>query len=75
MSLELITFKQKRIAAFRKNLIEMTELEIKHAKVSDLLKWISIAQLQWSILLASTIDGRTCFPFFEARKLNAQSES
>ncbi|XP_019371692.1 PREDICTED: sorting nexin-5 [Gavialis gangeticus] len=29
---ELITFKQKRIAAFRKNLIEMTELEIKHAK-------------------------------------------
>ncbi|XP_061441583.1 sorting nexin-5 isoform X2 [Rhineura floridana] len=29
---ELINFKQKRIAAFRKNLIEMTELEIKHAK-------------------------------------------
>ncbi|XP_034959249.1 sorting nexin-5 isoform X2 [Zootoca vivipara] len=29
---ELINFKQKRIAAFRKNLIEMSELEIKHAK-------------------------------------------
>ncbi|KAH0618169.1 hypothetical protein JD844_017159 [Phrynosoma platyrhinos] len=29
---ELNNFKQKRIAAFRKNLIEMTELEIKHAK-------------------------------------------
>lgn len=30
---ELMSFKQKRIAAFRKNLIEMAELEIKHAKV------------------------------------------
>ncbi|XP_048371353.1 sorting nexin-5 isoform X2 [Sphaerodactylus townsendi] len=29
---ELNNFKRKRIAAFRKNLIEMTELEIKHAK-------------------------------------------
>ncbi|NXP66496.1 SNX5 protein, partial [Chloropsis cyanopogon] len=29
---ELMNFKQKRIAAFRKNLIEMAELEIKHAK-------------------------------------------
>ncbi|XP_042320114.1 sorting nexin-5 [Sceloporus undulatus] len=29
---ELNNFRQKRIAAFRKNLIEMTELEIKHAK-------------------------------------------
>lgn len=33
---ELISFKRKRIAAFRKNLIEMAELEIKHAKVSCL---------------------------------------
>ncbi|RMB93642.1 hypothetical protein DUI87_29869 [Hirundo rustica rustica] len=31
---ELMSFKQKRIAAFRKNLIEMAELEIKHAKFS-----------------------------------------
>uniref|UniRef100_A0A452IJG9 Sorting nexin n=1 Tax=Gopherus agassizii TaxID=38772 RepID=A0A452IJG9_9SAUR len=31
---ELISFKRKRIAAFRKNLIEMAELEIKHAKNS-----------------------------------------
>lgn len=29
---ELISFKKRRVAAFRKNLIEMTELEIKHAK-------------------------------------------
>uniref|UniRef100_A0A8D0G961 Sorting nexin 5 n=1 Tax=Sphenodon punctatus TaxID=8508 RepID=A0A8D0G961_SPHPU len=31
---ELVNFKRKRISAFRKNLIEMTELEIKHAKNS-----------------------------------------
>nr|XP_060630263.1 sorting nexin-5 [Anolis sagrei ordinatus] len=31
---ELNNFKQKRVAAFRRNLIEMTELEIKHAKNS-----------------------------------------
>nr|XP_035154310.2 sorting nexin-5 isoform X2 [Callithrix jacchus] len=29
---ELINFKRKRVAAFRKNLVEMSELEIKHAK-------------------------------------------
>ncbi|CAH2253246.1 sorting nexin-5 isoform X2 [Pelobates cultripes] len=29
---ELAGFKRRRVAAFRKNLIEMTELEIKHAK-------------------------------------------
>ncbi|KAF7240496.1 Sorting nexin-5 [Varanus komodoensis] len=34
---ELNSFKQKRVAAFRKNLIEMTELEIKHAKNHVLL--------------------------------------
>ncbi|MBN3275604.1 SNX5 protein, partial [Polyodon spathula] len=31
---ELISFKGRRVVAFRKNLIEMAELEIKHAKVS-----------------------------------------
>lgn len=31
---ELTIFKGRRVVAFRKNLIEMTELEIKHAKVS-----------------------------------------
>lgn len=30
---ELTDFKTRRVAAFRKNLIELTELEIKHAKV------------------------------------------
>lgn len=34
---ELVNFKRKRVAAFRKNLIEMSELEIKHARVSSLL--------------------------------------
>lgn len=31
---ELTSFKGRRVVAFRKNLIEMAELEIKHAKVS-----------------------------------------
>lgn len=35
---ELINFKRKRVAAFRKNLIEMSELEIKHARVSVFLQ-------------------------------------
>ncbi|XP_054830488.1 sorting nexin-5-like [Eublepharis macularius] len=41
---ELNNFKQKRVAAFRKNLIEMTELEIKHAKnnVSVLRSYIDL---------------------------------
>lgn len=30
---ELIDFKARRIAAFRKNLVDLAELEIKHAKV------------------------------------------
>ncbi|XP_039625048.1 sorting nexin-32-like [Polypterus senegalus] len=34
---ELIDFKVRRVAAFRKNLIELTELELKHAKASLLL--------------------------------------
>lgn len=34
-SLELTSFKGRRVVAFRKNLIEMAELEIKHAKVSS----------------------------------------
>lgn len=33
-SIELTGFKARRVVAFRKNLIEMAELEIKHAKVS-----------------------------------------
>ncbi|XP_015263337.1 PREDICTED: sorting nexin-5 [Gekko japonicus] len=43
---ELNNFKRKRIAAFRKNLIEMTELEIKHAKnnVSALQSCIDLLQ-------------------------------
>lgn len=33
--LELLDFKTRRVAAFKKNLIELTELEIKHAKVKE----------------------------------------
>jgi sorting nexin-5/6/32 len=32
---ELIGFKSRRVVAFRKNLVDLTELEIKHAKVSQ----------------------------------------
>ena len=38
---ELINFKRKRVAAFRKNLIEMSELEIKHARVSLIFTRVS----------------------------------
>jgi len=30
---ELVDFKKRRVIAFRKNLIDLTELEIKHSKV------------------------------------------
>lgn len=33
---ELIDFKTRRVAAFRKNLVELAELELKHAKVLSL---------------------------------------
>ena len=32
--LELQTFKVRRVAAFKKNLVELTELQLKHARVS-----------------------------------------
>lgn len=35
---ELTSFKGRRVVAFRKNFIEMAELEIKHAKVSSKVK-------------------------------------
>uniref|UniRef100_A0A7N8X8F8 Sorting nexin n=1 Tax=Mastacembelus armatus TaxID=205130 RepID=A0A7N8X8F8_9TELE len=35
---ELTSFKGRRVVAFRKNLIEMAELEIKHAKVSSTIQ-------------------------------------
>uniref|UniRef100_A0A671YIM7 Sorting nexin 6 n=1 Tax=Sparus aurata TaxID=8175 RepID=A0A671YIM7_SPAAU len=34
---ELIDFKTRRVAAFRKNLVELAELELKHAKVKGLV--------------------------------------
>lgn len=39
LSTELVDFKTRRVAAFRKNLVELAELELKHAKV--LLKHLS----------------------------------
>lgn len=35
---ELMDFKTRRVIAFRKHLIELAELEIKHAKVSGIFK-------------------------------------
>lgn len=35
---ELTDFKKRRVVAFRKNLIDLAELEVKHAKVSMLNK-------------------------------------
>lgn len=35
LSLELIDFKTRRVSAFRKNLVELAELELKHAKVRE----------------------------------------
>ena len=32
---ELTNFKTRRIQHFRKNLVDLTELELKHARVSD----------------------------------------
>lgn len=40
--LELMDFKTRRVAAFKKNLIELTELEIKHAKVSAMLLFFEL---------------------------------
>ncbi|TRY96128.1 hypothetical protein DNTS_015948 [Danionella cerebrum] len=43
---ELTNFKGRRVVAFRKNLIEMTELEIKHAKHSTSILQSSIEMLK-----------------------------
>uniref|UniRef100_A0A8C5X0Z2 Sorting nexin 6 n=1 Tax=Malurus cyaneus samueli TaxID=2593467 RepID=A0A8C5X0Z2_9PASS len=42
---ELIDFKTRRVAAFRKNLVELAELELKHAKVIVILFGLCIATL------------------------------
>lgn len=34
---ELMDFKSRRVSSFRKNLVELAELELKHAKVSSIL--------------------------------------
>nr|XP_055147516.1 sorting nexin-6 isoform X3 [Symphalangus syndactylus] len=39
---ELIDFKTRRVAAFRKNLVELAELELKHAKVEEY-----VSRAQW----------------------------
>uniref|UniRef100_A0A8D0D2P0 Sorting nexin 5 n=1 Tax=Sander lucioperca TaxID=283035 RepID=A0A8D0D2P0_SANLU len=45
---ELTSFKGRRVVAFRKNLIEMAELEIKHAKVSTVVVYLVSSGLVWS---------------------------
>lgn len=45
LSTELVDFKTRRVAAFRKNLVELAELELKHAKVPIwhiLLSYLSV---------------------------------
>uniref|UniRef100_A0A7N6F825 Sorting nexin n=1 Tax=Anabas testudineus TaxID=64144 RepID=A0A7N6F825_ANATE len=49
---ELTSFKGRRVVAFRKNLIEMAELEIKHAKVN-------VSQFRWCLQIFSFTQG--CF--------------
>lgn len=36
---ELTEFKTRRIAYFKKNLVDLVELELKHARVRTLLNW------------------------------------
>jgi len=49
---ELLDFKTRRVAAFKKNLIELTELEIKHAKVNFLISYIcSLKPCRQSIIM------------------------
>uniref|UniRef100_A0A7N6BAY7 Sorting nexin n=1 Tax=Anabas testudineus TaxID=64144 RepID=A0A7N6BAY7_ANATE len=43
---ELTSFKGRRVVAFRKNLIEMAELEIKHAKVSKTRQLTSLCTIK-----------------------------
>uniref|UniRef100_A0A8D0AIQ5 Sorting nexin 6 n=1 Tax=Sander lucioperca TaxID=283035 RepID=A0A8D0AIQ5_SANLU len=41
---ELVDFKTRRVAAFRKNLVELAELELKHAKLSMTVWLLTLAQ-------------------------------
>lgn len=43
LSLELIDFKTRRVAAFRKNLVELAELELKHAKVTTFCRDVPLS--------------------------------
>ncbi|XP_022261355.1 sorting nexin-32 isoform X9 [Canis lupus baileyi] len=43
---ELMDFKSRRVISFRKNLIELAELELKHAKASTLLLWNTLLTLK-----------------------------
>lgn len=42
MLLELIDYKNRRVAIFKKNLVELAEWEIKHAQVIDLFFFTNI---------------------------------
>nr|CAG4640837.1 EOG090X05NC [Eulimnadia texana] len=43
---ELVDFKTRRVAAFKKNLVELCELEIKHAKVCDKFRLVVATTLR-----------------------------
>uniref|UniRef100_A0A8C8IRM9 Sorting nexin n=1 Tax=Oncorhynchus tshawytscha TaxID=74940 RepID=A0A8C8IRM9_ONCTS len=63
---ELIDFKTRRVAAFRKNLVELAELELKHAKVIFYYTWLSISDSIKSVsqpaVIGSPIGWRTIGP-------------
>uniref|UniRef100_A0A8B9JCN1 Sorting nexin n=1 Tax=Astyanax mexicanus TaxID=7994 RepID=A0A8B9JCN1_ASTMX len=51
---ELIDFKTRRVAAFRKNLVELAELELKHAKVTITLGNLQLLQSCLAVLKGDT---------------------
>uniref|UniRef100_A0A8C9RRA8 Sorting nexin n=1 Tax=Scleropages formosus TaxID=113540 RepID=A0A8C9RRA8_SCLFO len=57
---ELIDFKTRRVAAFRKNLVELAELELKHAKVISILVHVVLV---FTLLLMNPLIRLTGFDY------------
>uniref|UniRef100_A0A665W2V1 Sorting nexin n=1 Tax=Echeneis naucrates TaxID=173247 RepID=A0A665W2V1_ECHNA len=60
---ELTGFKGRRVVAFRKNLIEMAELEIKHAKVSNIMTGSHAERVLLDSCVASDLSNSTWDPY------------
>uniref|UniRef100_A0A7M4FSV2 Sorting nexin n=1 Tax=Crocodylus porosus TaxID=8502 RepID=A0A7M4FSV2_CROPO len=54
---ELIDFKTRRVAAFRKNLVELAELELKHAKVTGIYFCFHFRQLLFHRIIEVGLEG------------------